>query len=272
MKLLLLLKDKNKIDIFVAIFQLLKNCSTAIKLNFTYNEMYIQGMDKSHVCLFSVNIHKDWFNVYTCDNDACEISTCQSIMVDTTSLFTILSRSQENNTLVINYNNKENEDVLNIDLLFTEQSGKDKDKGEYNRYFQLPLIDVEYEMLQIHDIIYDADFSLKSKQFCDLVNQLILFGDVLNIDCSENGIDLHTSGDHGNMKVTISVDDLNEFSITEDKTIQLSYSLQYIHKMCLTTKLSKDIIIGISQEYPINIKYDLGENSYVLFFVAPKNI
>ena len=151
-----------------------------------------------------------------------------------------------------------------------KEKEKEKEKGEYNRYFQIPLVDNEQEMLEIPAIEYDAEFSLKSKQLFDLTSQLILFGDVLNIICSEDGIDLHTSGDHGKMKVAIPIDDLNEFSISEGETIDLSYSLPYIHKMCLTTKLSKDIEIGIREDYPISIKYDLGEKSYVLFFVAPK--
>lgn len=260
------IQDKHKIDIFVAIFQLLKNCSNTVKLDFFQDKLYIQGMDKSHVCLFNVNICKEWFQCYIHDE-----MECQSIVADSSSLFTILSRSQENNILVIYYES-ENIDTLNIDMLVSESSNKEKEKekGEYNRYFQIPLVDNEQEMLEIPAIEYDAEFSLKSKQLFDLTSQLILFGDVLNIICSEDGIDLHTSGDHGKMKVAIPIDDLNEFSISEGETIDLSYSLPYIHKMCLTTKLSKDIEIGIREDYPISIKYDLGEKSYVLFFVAPK--
>uniref|UniRef100_A0A6C0E3B1 Proliferating cell nuclear antigen PCNA C-terminal domain-containing protein n=1 Tax=viral metagenome TaxID=1070528 RepID=A0A6C0E3B1_9ZZZZ len=254
------IQEKSKIDVFVAIFQLLKNCSSVIKLDFFQDKMYIQGMDKSHVCLFNVHICNHWFQSYLYESNE-----CQSIVVDSSSFFTILSRSQENNTIVI-YCDDGPADTLNIDMLVIDPSGK----SEYNRYFQVPLVDTEQETLEVPDIEYDAEFSLKSKQLFDLAGQLILFGDVINIICSEDGIDLNTSGDHGKMKVSIPIDDLNEFSISEGETIDLSYSLTYLHKMCLTTKLSKDISIGIREDYPISIKYDLGETSYVLFFVAPK--
>jgi hypothetical protein len=74
------------------------------------------------------------------------------------------------------------------------------------------------------------------------------------------------------MKVTIPMEDLNEFSINEGEILVLSYSLQYIHKMCLTTKLSKNIEISISNNFPIRLKYDLGQESYLYFFIAPKII
>jgi hypothetical protein len=40
--------------------------------------------------------------------------------------------------------------------------------------------------------------------------------------------------------------------------------------MCISNKLGNDIEIGISKEYPMRIKYNLGINSNLLFFLAPK--
>ena len=40
--------------------------------------------------------------------------------------------------------------------------------------------------------------------------------------------------------------------------------------MCLSTKLSQELEISISLEYPLKIKYDLGKNSSLVFFIAPK--
>ena len=257
----LTLQDKPKLDIFVAIFQLLKGCSNSIKLDFSTDKLYIQGMDKSHVCLFHINIHSSWFTSYEYTSN----EYIQSVTVDTISMYTILSRAQENNTLVIKYD-ESCSDTMDLELT----ASSIEKTNNYNRYFQITLLDMEQVDLSIPEIEYDAEFSLSSKQLHDLTGQLILFGDVLNIVCNEEGIDLNTSGEHGTMRVPIPIDDLNEFSISEGEQIDLSYSLTYIHKMCLTTKLSKMVEIGISAEYPIRIKYDLGEESYVVFFVAPK--
>ena len=256
----LTLDAKNKIDILVAIFQLLKNSSNVVRLEFLPDNFFIQGMDKSHVCLFNIHINKDWFSSY-------EINESISVIIDSNSLHTILSRSQENNILVITAENPL--ECLNIELLASGDKSATV-KNDFNRYFQLPVLDLEQDSLMVPEIEYDAEFSLKTKQLCELTSQLILFGEILEITCSENGIHLHTSGEHGKMTVDIPIDDLSEFTISEGEELQLSYSLNYIHKMCLTTKLSKDIEISISNDYPIRLKYDLGDESYVVFFVAPK--
>ena len=40
--------------------------------------------------------------------------------------------------------------------------------------------------------------------------------------------------------------------------------------MCMSTKLGTEICISISHDYPMNIKYNLGDDSFVSFYIAPK--
>jgi len=97
------------------------------------------------------------------------------------------------------------------------------------------------------------------------------FGDDINIKCSDEGINLITTGVMGEMLVNIPIDDLSEYSINEGDDIDLNYSLVYIHKMCITNKLSSEIQFSISKEFPMKIKYDLGDNSIIEFYIAPKS-
>ena len=50
------ISDKKKKDLFISIFHLLKYSSNQINAMFTSDNLHIQGMDKSHVCLFDLNI------------------------------------------------------------------------------------------------------------------------------------------------------------------------------------------------------------------------
>ena len=252
------LQNKIKKDIFIALFHLLKNGSSALKLIFNETHLYIQGMDKSHVCLFDIKISSSWFTSYeVLESDFKEIS------IDTNFFYTILSINQEHQTLVIHYSLEP--EILNIDFI-NEQNLK----GEFSRYFQMSLADLDIEQLHIPTVEYDAEFTVNSKKMSELISQLTLFGDTLDIKCSEETIDLIASGDIGKMLVNIPIDDLTEYGINEGEIIELSYSLNYIHKMCLTTKLATDVEFCISESYPMRIKYDLGEDSQIMFYLAPK--
>ena len=60
----LCIQNKLKKELFVAIFHTLKNCSTILTLVFRENGLFVQGMDKSHVCMFELFIKKTWFYTY----------------------------------------------------------------------------------------------------------------------------------------------------------------------------------------------------------------
>jgi proliferating cell nuclear antigen PCNA len=249
--------EKSKKDIFIALFQLLKTTTSIIKINFNSDHIYIQGMDKSHICLFDIKFFSSWFTTYEIEeNDEKTICIC------TQFFYNIISMTQEKHKLNIHYEG--NPDAIFIDLLCQE------DAGDYNKNFRLPLTELEMEVLNIPEVDYDAEFSMNAKKICELCSQLQIFGDIINIKCNEERIDLISTGSGGEMSVNIPIDDLTEFSICEDENIDLSYSLNYITKMCLTSKLSSDIVFSISKDYPLRIKYDLGSESSIMFYMAPR--
>ena len=252
--------NKTKKDIFISLFQLLKNCSSIVNIIFNDDHLYIQGMDKSHVCLFDVKIFSSWFSSYEFDE-----TDANKICVDTNIFHNVLSINQEHHTIIIHYEG--DADSVNIDLVNGTQESK---KGDFDKFFKLPLTEMDAELLGIPEVDYDAEFSIPAKKICEIASQLLLFGDTINVKCSEEKIDLRSSGVSGEMIVNIPIDDLSEFSISEGETIDLHYSLNYIQKMCLTTKLSSEIEFGLSGEFPMRIRYNLGDNSEVIFFIAPK--
>ena len=250
MKLVLI--DKNKKDLFIALFQSLKYCTNTVCITFNTNKVFIQGMDKSHVCMFEANISSSWFNEYS--------SNSHTISFDSQVFYNIISIKHDAHSLEMNY--QEESDTLCINLI--------AQKGEFNKFFKIPLVEFEYEIMSVPTVDYDAEFSISSKKIFEITSQMLSFGDNINIKCSDEQIGLKTNGISGEMLVTIQIDDLTEYSINEGESIELAYSLSYVHKMCLTNKLSNEIQFSLSKDYPMKLKYDLGETSTLEFYIAPK--
>jgi hypothetical protein len=250
------INDKNKKEIFVSLFQILKNCTNIVCVTFEKERFFIQGMDKSHVCLFNVEIVKSWFHEYNVENEI-------KLSFDTSIFHTIISTKQDSHDIIIHANDDET-DHLNIDLISHNL------KSDFNKFFKIPLADYEHNLMDIDNIEYDAEFLINSKKICDIFSQMMFFGKDINIKCTENKMDIVTDGITGEMLVNIPIDDLCEFSIVEGEELNLKYSLTYINKMCLTNKLTDEIGFSISNQAPMKIKYDLGDNSSVIFFIAPK--
>jgi proliferating cell nuclear antigen len=252
------INDKKKKELFVSLFHILKSCSSTINLHLTSDSMHIQGMDKSHICLFNVILNSKWFDEYKIDNDA-KISFSSSVF------YSIISTKTDNQNLHIFMKNTD-DDQLEIKF----ESEGDTKKKDFKKSFKMPLIEYEYEEMNIPTPDYDAEFSFSSKQISDIFSQLNNFSDDIIMQCSENDVNLSANGANGEMKVEIPIDELTSFSIVEGEIITLTYSLAYINKMCITNKLSTDIDFSLSNECPLKINYDLGDNSNLVFFIAPK--
>ena len=251
------IENKPKLEMFIALFQLLKNWSSQLNLQFETDQLFIQTMDKSHICLSNIIIKAAWFAEY-------QVSNATNIALDTASFATMMNYAVKHNRVDIIY---EDTDKLFINL---SSATIDSASTNFDHFFELPLIDIEQDNLGIPSVDYDVEFSMESKKFSDLISELMVFGPNLNIHCTENLLEFNSSGDSGKLKVNIPIDSLNEFAISEGEELDISYSLSHVGKMCLSTKLGGEINVGISAEYPMFLKYNLGEESTVAFFVAPK--
>lgn len=248
------IEDKKKKEIFISIFSLLKNSSSQINATFDLDNIHIQGMDKSHVCLFDLMIKSDWFTSY-------QVSEKDNLCFDTNIFYSMIGAKNDDQNLIIK---KISDDSLGIELVNSLK------KSDYNKYFSMPLLEYEYDEMNIPSTDFDAEFSLPSKKVTDIMSQLSNFGDDLNIKCSEECINFKTNGTSGEMRVNIPVDDMSSYAVVEGEEVDLTYSLIYINKMCITNKLTNDIDFSISKECPMKINYDLGDNSTLVFYIAPK--
>jgi proliferating cell nuclear antigen PCNA len=261
--------DKTKLEMFVALFQLLKNWSSQLNLQFEPGHLFIQTMDKSHICLSNIVIKSSWFSEYSVSDGGCNIS------LDTVSFATMMNYALKHNKVDIIYNVDgvgASADKLFINLSSTTASTTTATTttNAFDHFFELPLMDVEQDTLSVPSVDYDVEFTMESKKFGELISELMVFGSDLNILCTEDLLEFNSFGDSGKLKVNIPIDSLNEFAISEGEELTISYSLNHIGKMCLSSKLGGEIAVAISHEYPMSLKYNLGDDSSVSFYIAPK--
>ena len=259
--MLLSITEKTKKELFVSLFHLIKSCTTAVNIMFKDDHMYIQGMDKCHICLFDIKIMSDWFTTYEKKE-----SDKDSICVTTSMVHTVISMVTDNHSLVLEY--EDDPETINIKCI--NDQGK---KADFDKFFNIPLCEIEEDYFSVPEIDYAVEFSMNSKKISDIITQLNIFGDVLNITCcSEENITFKSDGTNGSMSVEVSTEELSEFALAEEgKSLNICFGLNYLHKMCINTKLASDISISLSNDMPLRIKYDLGKDSHCVFYLAPKS-
>ena len=250
----------SKCNNFTTIVKYLRELTDFIKFNFSETGIYVQGMDGSQVCLYELRLNNDWFKDYSFTNvEHSEMSVSSKI------LFLILNIRQDDQIINLSYEGEK------LQIEFTGEKS-------YDKFFEIPTMEIISEHLQVPNVDYDAEFHMESSIFSNLMSQLKIFDEKIIISCNEENISLDAKGLEGRMKVDIDIDELDEFSINDGETITLSYSLLYINKISEFSSISKEAGISISNQWPLKVLYKLDdkydENSketsnYIEFHVAP---
>jgi len=226
---------------------------------FEKDRVYFQSMDSARISIFELYLPSSWFDVYVHDKDG-----TVPVGVNASLLYKILNTREKTQETQIIFDNND-EDKLFIHFV-------SEDKAVFDKRFEIPLVDLDMELMTIPELESNAEFSISSYNFANIIHQLKLFGDTVDIDCSEDKIELKSlSEGSGKMAVDIQIDELSEYSIDEGENIHLSFSLNMLHNICQYHKIAKEIHIQLIKDSPMKIVYNLGEeNTQLIFYLAPK--
>jgi proliferating cell nuclear antigen len=237
--------ETGKTDIFVAVFQHISKFTEHMNLMFEKERLFVQAINTSHIVILEIYLPKEWFSKYETDGT--------KIGVNAALFYKVLKKRDKTQMIHIRCDDAEKD---TIHFHFTGP-----DKTIFDKQFEIPLIDLNTEILDIPHVVHQAEFSLSTEKFASLVSQLKEFGDSLEIDCSEEKIALCShSSENGKMGAEISIDDLEEFSIDEGEKIRIEFALRYLHDICQYQRLTKRIEIKISTDFPMMIMYRLGDS------------
>lgn len=246
-------------ECFCNLFQYIKLFTEHVNLTFTNEKMYMQTMDTSRVSIVEVFLPENWFQKYEMKNN-----NSITIGINATILYKVLNTrdKQQNIQLIMDSNDN---DKLKINFI-------SEDKTVFDKHFEIPLIDLDVEVMEIPEFESDADISLPSTYFAGIISQLQIFGDTIQFDCSEEKIELTSlSLESGKMKVSIDIEDITSYAINENESMSISFSLTRLHNICMYNKLSKEVEVMLTNNYPMKITYPLNmDEAKMVFYLAPQ--
>ena len=247
------ISEKGKVRQLITIFRNLKNIACDMNIHFSKDGIYIQGMEASHSCLIEINIEGSWFDVFD--------TTDGVVGVNCDLLSKLIDCWKEGQKIVL-YSDDFN--TISIDF---------EGENTLTKRFEIPSMDIDCEIMEIPDKEYEADLSLKSTDFKELIGELSLFNDELQFICNEDDVILKAKGDMGSATVEIKNSDIEEYAVEDGLSLSISYSIKFINAVCAFNKLNTYINIHASKDTPLKLNYYLNDTeskNFVRFFIAPK--
>lgn len=244
----IVINNVRKANIFCEILKKLKTFTESITLMVNDERVFIQGMDASHITIFEVTLQKKWFTLLQVSG-----GENKEFSMNTTILSKVLAIKTEHQTLRF-YNTNDTMDKLSIDMC-------SNNNDEYDKFFEVPLVDLDTELMSIPHTEYDATIQMKSKHFKTIIDGFCQFefNDV-TIECLENTVYFKTDSSEGTMKTQIQDEQLLTYAVIEDSQVVNHFNLNFLSKMCQFIKISDTVLVQQSKGIPIEIRYSIEDN------------
>lgn len=275
------IEDPIKAELFVAIFQHVPKFTDHVNIMLEADRFYVQSINSSHVIIMEVVLPASWFSVYSVLPEITMIGLQSSLF------YKVLKKREKHQKIHLECLDGSTD---YLEVHFTSADSSDTvsaketviDKTIFDKHFHIPSIDIETELVAIPEMEYQAEFVLGSDAFANLITQLKDFGDALEIECSEEKIELRAnSSENGRMLTSIPIEDLSEYAIEDGEKIVSEFALKYLHEIGSYKSISKHVEISLSRDFPMRILFRLGGGGEVdndkevvepklLFFIAPK--
>merc|ERR1719204_1391643 len=161
------------------------------------------------------------------------------------------------------------------------------ESADQKRYsnFELKLNDIDAEQLGIPDTDYGTTVKMPSGEFQRICRDLAAIGDTVTISATKQGVQFAVDGDIGAGSMMIkdmamqvpahNVDDDGEredngVRIQLEESVQQTFSLRYLNNFTKATGLSKEVVLRMGADVPLEVEYRIADFGSLRYYLAPK--
>lgn len=251
----------------------------------------IQAMDSSHVALVHVLLRDDCFVKYQCERNTV-------LGINLASMSKVLKIVEGTDSLALRHD--EDSDVITLTSENTEKTRRCE--------YQLKLLEIESESLGIPEMDYRSTVTLSSNEFSKIVRDMTVFGDIVTIAISKEGVkfssagfvgqgytflqasgltDRTTAGVKSEIKAeSMHVDDEEILpsrkhakvdsaeaigvEVQTDEPITLSFAIRFMNILAKGSTLSDRVTLKFAKDSPCMVEYGIDNVGYLRYYLAPK--
>ena len=218
------------------------------RFKITPNAIELVAMDPANVAMVVFKLLSSSFTEYDVKKDI-------EIAINLANLKQVLRRASPKDMLTIELE----EGRLKITL-----------KSNTTRTFNLPIIDLEEKEQKVPDLKFPVTIKTSSSILNEAIADVDVVGESVAFIAEPKKFTLHAEGDLNQAKIEIKEDDETKVSINGDERVKAKYSIEYLKKMINGSKLSDDVVIQFSKDYPLKLDYKTVDKVMLSFILAPR--
>lgn len=228
------------------------------EITFTPEGMSLTSIDAGRICLISLKIDKEDFDIYKCDKD-------EKLGLNIKDLLKILKRCSTSDSIIFKFADNSNK----LSILMQSKEGKKM------RNFSITLKDVSMPSIKpesLENITYTNSVTLPMGYLEEAIKDADVYSDTVIISLNEQSLNFKSEGNVGETECVLDKADsfLTNFVATEEASG--SFALRFLgHMLKVNSVPNVNLVeLAVSGEQPLRATFNIMGASYIKYFLAPR--
>lgn len=214
----------------------------------TSNGIELVAMDPANVAMVVFKLLSSTFTEYDVKKDV-------ELGINLSNFKQILRRASPKDMLTLELEN----DRLKVEL-----------KSGTTRTFYLPLIELEDKEQKVPELKFPVSVKTSSSILNEAIADADVVGESVAFVAEPKKFTLLAEGDLNQAMIEIKEDESTKVSTSSDEKVKAKYSIEYLKKMINGSKLSDEVTISFSKDYPLKLDYKAVDRVMLSFILAPR--
>jgi len=212
--------------------------------NFRFSDkgVFFKAMDPSQIVLINYAIDRNVFDKYDIEPTF--------VGMDLVEFSRIMSRSQPRDRLQMNLTDSE----MHINL-----------KGEMNRSFKLPLLDLSDEEVNLPTTKYDVKVNVNGRILKEAFKDASLFSSSVMLKVKDKDFRVEAKGTAGSL--VASSKETKGVNVNGEKDVASKFSLNFLQNIVKEAPMEKEVLLELKSDSPMKVSYKIG-NSPIEYYLA----
>ncbi len=228
---------------------ILSDLVTEAKFKVTADGLELVAMDPANVAMVIFKLLSSSFTEYKIDKP-------EELGINLNNLKQVLRRTK-------------GEDILSLET--TEDNKlKVQLKSNTTRSFSLPTLDLEDKEQKVPQLNFPLVVNTKASILTEAIEDVSVVAESVTFLGEKAQLSVKAEGDLSKAFIEIKADDATKITTESEDKFKSKYSLEYLKKMILGSKLSDDVSLSFNTDYPLKLEYKVTDRLLLAFILAPR--
>ena len=241
----LVLADASYLKDSIAVISELVN---EARFKITKDGLEMIAMDPANVAMVIYRLLSSSFTEY-------EVSEDQEIGLNLQNLRQVLRRASPSDVLTLEV--ADNKLVIQL-------------RGASTRTFSLPLLDLEEKEQKIPNLSFMVTVSTPSSVLNDAISDVDIIAESVSFSAEPDKFMVSAEGDLSKAHIEIKSGDDTQIRTESTAKIKAKYSIEYLKKMIIASKLADKVEVHFKDDYPLRLDYKVIDRLSMSFILAPR--